>query len=80
MGTLPLHLGSIFVSQFSGTFFGQIAESSLYQLYREYSARPKIQKIMFLSELKVSICFVTSQKVIFDIRYMYWGDIIFKCE
>ena len=80
MDTLPLHLGSIFVSQFSGTFVGQIAESNQFQLDREYSAHPKIQKNMFLSELKVSICFVTSQKVIVDIRYIYWGDMIFKCE
>ena len=73
MGTLPLHLGSIFVSQFSGTFVGQIAESNLFQLDREYSARQKIQKLMFLSELKGSICFVTFQKVIVYIRYIYGG-------
>ena len=80
MGTLLLHLGSIYVSQFSGTFVGKIAESNLFQLDREYSARSKTQKMMFLSELKGSIYFVTSQKVIVDIRYIYWGDIIFKCE
>ena len=79
MGTLPFHLGFIFVSEFSGTFLGQIAESNWFQLDREYLARPKIKKMMFLSELKGSICFVTPQKVIVDIRYIYWGDIIFKC-
>ena len=80
MGTLPLHLGSIYVSQFSGTFVGQIAESKLIQLDRDYSACPKNQKMMFLSNLKGAICFVTSQKVNVDIRYIYGGDMIFKCE
>ena len=35
---------------------------------------------MFLSELKGSICFVTYQKVNVYIRYIYGGDMIFKCE
>ena len=80
MDTLLSHLGSIFVSKFSRTFVGQIAESILFQLDREYLACPKNQKMIFLSELKGSICFVASQKVIVDIRYIYGGDIIFKCE
>ena len=78
MGTLLLHLGSIYVSEFSGTFLGQIAESNLFQLDWEYSGRPEIQKMMFLSKLKGSICFVTSQKVIVYIEYIYGGDITFK--
>ena len=80
METLLFHLGSIFVSQFSGTFVDQIAESILFQLDRDYLACPKNQKMIFLSELKGSICFVASQKVIVDIRYIFWEDIIFKCE
>ena len=64
MGTLLLHLGSIYVSQFSETFVGQIAQSNLFKHDREYSAHPKNQKMMFLSKLKGSICFVTFQKVI----------------
>ena len=79
MGTLLLHLGSIYVSQFSGTFNGQIAESNSFQLNRDYSARPNIHKMMFLSELKGPICFVTFQKVIVYVRYIYGGDVIFKC-
>ena len=76
MGTLPLHLGSIFVLQFSGTFFGQIAESNLFELDRKCPASPKMIKMMFLSELKGFICFVTSQKIIVDTRYTHGGDIM----